>query len=98
MCDQSVRGLEPGAPVELRGIKVGQVVDIRSQIDAKTFKFSAPVLIELDAQRLGVKLLDLSQGADFASLRRRMIDSLVAHGVRAQLQTGSLLTGSAFVA
>jgi paraquat-inducible protein B len=96
--DQSVRGLEPGAPVELRGIKVGQVVDIRSQIDAKTLKFSAPVLIQLDAQRLGVKFLDLPQGADFASLRRRVIDSLVAHGVRAQLQTGNLLTGSAFVA
>ena len=96
--DQSVRGLEPGAPVELRGIKVGQVVNIRSQIDAKTLKFSAPVLIELDAQRLGMKFLDLPQGADFASLRRKVIDSLVAHGVRAQLQTASLLTGSAFVA
>lgn len=96
--NQSVRGLEPGAPVELRGIKVGQVVDIRSQIDAKTLKFSAPVIIELDAQRLGVKFVGLPQGANFAPLRQKVIDSLVAHGVRAQLQTGSLLTGAAFVA
>jgi paraquat-inducible protein B len=96
--NQSVRGLEPGAPVELRGIKVGRVVEIRSQIDARTLRFSAPVIIELDAERLGVKLLDVPQGADFALFRRKIIDSLVAHGVRAQLQTGNLLTGAAFVA
>jgi paraquat-inducible protein B len=30
-------------------------------------------------------------------VRRRLIDSLVAHGVRAQLSTGNLLTGAAYV-
>jgi paraquat-inducible protein B len=39
----SVRGLTPGAPVEFRGIKVGEVSDIRAQIDARTFRFSVPV-------------------------------------------------------
>jgi hypothetical protein len=57
-----VRGLAPGAPVELRGIKVGEVVDIRAQVDVKTLKFTVPVIIELDAQRLGVKVLDLRPG------------------------------------
>jgi paraquat-inducible protein B len=96
--NESVRGLEPGAPVELRGIKVGEVVDIRAQVDVKTLKFLVPVIIELDAQRLGVKLLDLRQGADLSAIRRKVIDSMVAHGVRAQLRTGNLLTGSAFIA
>jgi paraquat-inducible protein B len=96
--NESVRGLEPGAPVELRGIKVGEVKDIRAQLDAKTFKFSVPVIIQLDAQRLGVRVLDLSQGADLSTIRRRLIDSMVSHGVRAQLRTGNLLTGSAFIA
>ena len=31
-------------------------------------------------------------------LRRKIIDCLVAHGVRAQLRTGSLLTGAVYVA
>ena len=31
-------------------------------------------------------------------MRRRLFDSMVAHGVRAQLRTGSLLTGAVFVA
>ncbi len=94
---QSVRGLKPGAPVEFRGIEIGEVESISAQIDANTFEFSAPVTIHLDAQRLGVKVQELAPGADFAALRRKLIDSLVAHGVRAQLQTGNLLTGALFV-
>ena len=96
--NESVRGLEAGAPVELRGIKVGEVVDIRAQVDAKTLKFSIPVIIQLDAQRLGVKVVDLRQGANLPAMRRKFIDSLVADGVRAQLRSGNLLTGSAFIA
>jgi paraquat-inducible protein B len=96
--NESVRGLLPGAPVELRGIKVGEVLDFGAQVDVKTMRFSVPVVISLDAQRLGVKLMDLGRGADLLVVRRRIIDALVAHGVRAQLRTGSLLTGSVFIA
>ena len=31
-------------------------------------------------------------------MRRKIIDSMVAHGVRAQIKTGSLLTGAVFIA
>jgi paraquat-inducible protein B len=94
---QSVRGLAPGAPVEFRGIPIGEVTTVDAQVDARTFEFSSPVTIVVDAQRLGVKVAALAPGADFAALRRKLIDSLVAHGVRAQLQTGNLLTGALFV-
>jgi paraquat-inducible protein B len=94
---QSVRGLAPGAPVEFRGIPVGEVVKIDARVDAKTFEFSAPVTIVLEAQRLGVGIADMEPGADLATIRRQLIDSLVSHGVRAQLQTGNLLTGALFV-
>jgi paraquat-inducible protein B len=96
--DESVRGLEPGAPVEFRGVKIGEVVAIRAQVDVRTLKYSVPVTIRLDAQRLGVQVVGLKAGTDIEAMRRKLIDSLVAHGVRAQLRTGSLLTGSAFVA
>jgi len=94
---ESVRGLAPGAPVEFRGIPVGEVVAVGAQIDAKTFEFSAPVSIVLDATRLGVHIVDLPPGADLATIRHQMFDTLVAHGVRAQLQTGNMLTGAKFV-
>ncbi len=35
---------------------------------------------------------------DLAPIRRRFMDNLIAHGVRAQLRSGNLLTGSALVA
>ena len=53
----SVRGLAPGAPVEFRGIPIGQVTDVRAQIDLKTFEFLVPVTIQLDPTRLGVKIV-----------------------------------------
>jgi paraquat-inducible protein B len=95
--NDSVRGLAPGAPVEFRGIPIGEVAAVRAQIDLKTFKFSVPVIIHLDATRLGVKLMDASPGIDLESVRRKLIDAMVAHGVRAQLRTGNLLTGAVYV-
>jgi len=94
----SVRGLLPGAPVEFRGIPIGEVMEVRAQVDLKNFEFSVPVTIRLDPQRLGVKVLEGATGAELERMRRRLIDALVAHGVRAQLRTGNLLTGSVFVA
>jgi len=96
--NESVRGLVPGAPVEFRGVPIGEVADVRAQVDLKTFQFSVPVTIHLDAQRLGVKVVGLKSQADFAAMRRKLFDSLVARGVRAQLRTGNLLTGSVMVA
>ncbi len=96
--NDSVRGLAVGAPVEFRGIPVGEVTDVRAQIDLKTFEFSAPVTIRLDPRKLGVRIIDTSRGVNLETMRRKMIDSLVAHGVRAQLRTGNLLTGAAYVA
>jgi paraquat-inducible protein B len=96
--DESVRGLTAGAPVEFRGIPIGEVLSVEAQIDAKTFKFSAPVTIDLDAQRLGVKVEGLAPGADIQALRRRLVDTLVARGVRAQLRSGNLLTGAKYIA
>jgi paraquat-inducible protein B len=93
----SVRGLTPGAPVEFRGIPIGEVSDISAQIDLKTLEFSAPVTVSLDPRRLGVKILDLGPGVNLESMRRKLIDALIAHGVRAQLKTGNLLTGSVYV-
>ncbi len=96
--NESVRGLAPGAPVEFRGVKIGEVAEVRARIDLKTLEFQVPVIIHLDAQRLGVKVVDLKPGTDIAAMRRKLFDSLVAHGVRAQLRMGNLLTGSTFVA
>jgi paraquat-inducible protein B len=96
--NESVRGLAAGAPVEFRGIPIGEVTDVRAQVDLSTFKFLIPVTIHLDPRRLGVNVFQSKVGVDLETMRRRFIDALVARGVRAQLKTGSLLTGALYVA
>ena len=93
----SVRGLTVGAPVEFRGIPIGEVSEVRAQIDLKTFEFTVPVTIHLDPTRLGVRIVDKSSGVDLQAVRRKMIDSLIAHGLRAELRTANLLTGALYV-
>lgn len=96
--DQTIRGLKPGAPVEFRGVTVGEVVGIDAHIDAETFDFSMPVTIRMDAARLGVRIENAPPGTDFETLRHRFIDSMISRGMRAQLRSGSLVTGALYVA
>lgn len=87
----SVRGLNPGAPVEFRGIRIGQVREVRLEFDAPSQATRIPVLVEIEPERLG-----LSATAEPAA-ERQLWDRLVAGGLRAQLKTGSLLTGALYV-
>lgn len=50
----SVRGLEVGAPVLLRGIRVGQVLDVELKLDLQDFAFRIPVLVEVEPERVGL--------------------------------------------
>ncbi len=89
--DGSVRGLSIGAPVEFRGIKVGSVTDIAVDIDPKTLDVRIPVAIEMEPERV--------VSMEFIESRKpyEAFGVLVERGLRAQLQTGSLLTGQLLV-
>ncbi len=90
----SVRGLAAGAPVMLRGIKIGEVVSVRLEFDAATNKVQVPVVIEIEAGRfkiVGGTLHDLSQAP------YEIANDLVRRGLRAQLQLSSIITGSMMV-
>jgi len=96
---QSVRGLAPGAPVEFRGIQIGEVTEITAEADPKTSDFSIAVTITLDAVRLGVQMPNEPSSPEaWDAMRRNFIDTLVSRGFRAQLRTGNLVTGALFVA
>ncbi len=86
----SVRGLTRGAPVEFRGIQVGQVEDLSLEINGDDNKGKVAVLLALEPERF-TALGSRPGPVD------RIIPALVARGLRAQLKTGSLLTGSLFV-
>jgi paraquat-inducible protein B len=89
----SVRGLEIGAPVEAQGIPIGRVVDFHLVVDAASSKVRVPVVIEADIARIGI----INQPPDQTG-KGVLARQLVALGMRAQLRTSSLITGSLIVA
>ena len=95
---QSVRGLTVGAPVELGGIPIGEVTKISPQFDAKTMEFTVPITVTVDPERYGVKFINAQTDQDPMATHKKVIETLVARGLRAQLKTGNLLSGSLFVA
>ncbi len=50
----SVKGLDVGAPVTLRGVKIGEVTDIHVGFDERTAEFVIPVTISLNREDLGI--------------------------------------------
>lgn len=85
--DGSVRGLTVGAPVLLRGIEIGRVLDVQLQFNLDEGAFRIPVLIEVEPERIALR------GSGERPEPHAMVEHLVDQGLRAQLKIGSLLTG-----
>ena len=85
-----VAGLSAGSPVDLRGVRVGEVIAITGYVDEARFGDRRVRLLataELRPDKLGVP------GEPGAEETYAFIDELVASGVRAQLARGNILTG-----
>jgi paraquat-inducible protein B len=95
--DESVRGLSVGAPVELFGIKVGEVVDLDLEFDTRSKRFQVPVLVAIEPERIRAANREeaLQQiKRDPATFMKVLVEE---RGLRAQLQSGNLLTGQLMV-
>jgi paraquat-inducible protein B len=86
--DDPVRGLLPGAPVELRGYKIGQVLDVSFEFNRDSGDFKIPVLVALEPGR--VKVTGESQF-------NNTMEQLVTKGLRARLQSGNIVLGKLLV-
>lgn len=100
--DQSVRGLVTGAPVEIMGIKLGEVVDVKLEMNADDVTARIAVLIMIEPGRIDTLVADhvAKTGAEQVANRQESesnIRKLIARGLRAQLKTGNLLTGQLYV-
>lgn len=88
----SVAGLAVGAKVTLHGLKIGEVTDVGLVFDPKIDRIVVPVRYRIEPQRItGIAAATgLPPGAIAADM--------VKHGLRATLQSPSLITGEKVVA
>lgn len=86
--DRSVRGLDIGAPVSFRGVKIGNVTDVNIMVDPDTLRIVIPVYADLEVERIS-----LMSGEKMTQLKMQRMGDMIDHGLRAQLQMQSLLTG-----
>jgi len=95
--DESVRGLSIGAPVELYGIKLGEVVDLKLELNLEHKKFFVPVIVAIEPERINAlnkeEALKKAEKEPGSFLK----DLVEQQGLRAQLQSGNLLTGQLMV-
>ena len=94
---QSVRGLNIGAPVDFRGVDIGRVRSFNVVYDQARGEFTSPVVVDIYPQRLG-QLSDTFSESTPTEKRLALLSDMVRHGLRAQLRSGNLLTGQLYVA
>ncbi|ANJ91802.1 intermembrane transport protein PqiB [Serratia plymuthica] len=90
----SIRGLQPGAPVEFRGIRLGTVSQVpfykKGMMQRLDNDYRIPVLIRIEPDRFQKQL-----GGDF-DIEGHLKDA-EARGMRASLKSANLLTGSLYI-
>lgn len=104
--NESLRGLTIGAPVTLFGLTVGHVAEVGLTYDPASLNLRPRVLITFYPERLSSNLSSAERANTNDSVltmspeaRKRVLRHLVEdRGLRAQLTTGSLITGDLYVA
>jgi paraquat-inducible protein B len=88
----SVAGLEVGADVTLNGLKIGEVTDVSLVYDPRKDRIVVPVHYRVEAGR--ISNIAVAQGLAPGTLAAEM----VKRGMRATLQSPSLITGGKIIA
>jgi paraquat-inducible protein B len=84
--ESDIKGLQMGAPVSFRGVKIGQVESMSIDYDSRNQQFSIPVIISIEDRMVG-----------YDGHKRRSEDlfdvhQLIHQGLRARLNLQSLIT------
>ncbi len=98
--ESSIKGLDVGAPVMFKGVKIGNVkaIDIEAAEEDGGISFWIPVLIEIDHDKIS-KLRESTPrfGTDEKGVTARL-RMLIDQGLRGQLRLQSIVTGKLYIA
>lgn len=88
--NNAVTGLQKGATVNYRGVKVGTVIEVYATLDGEDIRnkdISIPVIIEIDTDHFKMVSEDTDYNFD------ETLEQYIEDGLRAQLEIQSFLTG-----
>jgi paraquat-inducible protein B len=88
----SVSGLARGSTVTMHGLQVGRVTDVRLAYDADKDAIVAPVRYEIEPERI------VGLGDQVFKTDQEAVEAVLNKGLRASLQSASLITGQQNVA
>jgi len=86
--DESVQGLDVGAPVLFKGVKVGEVTSVKIKSNFDTMKFTIPVY---------AKIYNDEELSEDSEDERKNLDILIKDGLRARLAVNSMITGQLLI-
>jgi paraquat-inducible protein B len=90
--DESLNGLSEGAPVKYRGVTIGSVKRVMVRFNQATNDYAMPVILEVEKKLVRERLGEATEFFTESSLEER-----IKLGLRASLQTESLVTGVLYV-
>ena len=93
-----VKGLDVGAPVEYKGLRLGTVEKVTAELSEDKTDMTTVAAIRVEPDRLPEESNSRCEPREVRTkLVHDFLETLVKNGVRAQLKTGNLLTGKALV-
>src|SRR4030095_11916482 len=96
--NDSLNGLNEGAPVKYRGVTVGSVKRVMVRFNQATKDDAMPVILEIEDKLVKKRLGDEPGQLFYAKLSSEQVrEARIKAGLRASLQTESLVTGVLYV-
>jgi paraquat-inducible protein B len=92
-----VHGLTPGTPVQMKGVTVGRVRDVRLRYVPETASLETPVTLEIDPRKLEMPVSDATTIAELRGTMNDALAKMVQKGMRATLATSLVLPGASAV-
>ena len=95
--NESIRGLQVGAPIDFRGLEIGTVTALKVEMNQSSHHIDMVVEADIFPARLRARSVKQRAQANEAE-RAAFLQGMIKRGMRAQLRTGNLLTGQLYVA
>jgi paraquat-inducible protein B len=92
-----LRGLTVGTPVQMKGVNVGRVRQVRLRYLPETASLETPVMLEIDPRQLEFPVNDATTREDLRARMDGAMARMVNKGMRASLATSLVLPGASAV-